>query len=106
MSKSIRFLMALAMLSLLAGSFGFAQSGEAVYKAKCQSCHGATGVPNPGIAKVMGVKPITAETLKKMSEAKMIEATRNGVAKMPAFKGKISDAEIAASVKHYRSLAK
>lgn len=106
MSKSIRFLMALAMLTSLAGSFSFAQSGEAVYKAKCQSCHGATGVPNPGIAKVMGVKPITAETLKKMSEVQMIAATRNGVAKMPAFKGKISEAEIAASVKHYRSLAK
>lgn len=106
MRKSIRFLMALALASSLAGSFGFAQNGEAVYKARCQSCHGATGVPNPGIAKMMGVKPITAEAVKNMSAAQMIEATRNGVAKMPAFKGKISDAEIAASVKHYRSLAR
>lgn len=106
MSQSVRFLLTLALASSMAGSLSFAQSGEAVYKARCQSCHGATGVPNPGIAKMMGVKPITAETVKKMSEAQMIEATKNGVAKMPAFKGKISDADIANSVKHYRSLAK
>lgn len=106
MSKSIRFLMALGLASSLAGSFSLAQSGEAIYKAKCQSCHGAAGTPNPGIAKAMGVKPITAETLKKMSEAQMIAATKNGMGKMPAFKGKISDADIASSVKHYRSLAK
>lgn len=106
MSQSVRFLLTLALASSMAGSLSFAQSGEAVYKARCQSCHGATGVPNPGIAKMMGVKPITAETVKKMSEAQMIEATKNGVAKMPAFKGKISDADIASSVKHYRSLAK
>ena len=34
----------------------FAQSGD-VYKAKCQSCHGSAGIPNPGITKAMGVKP-------------------------------------------------
>ncbi|HEV2325495.1 MAG TPA: cytochrome c [Terracidiphilus sp.] len=106
MSKSIRFLFALALAFSLAGSFSFAQSGEAVYKAKCQSCHGAAGVPNPGIAKMMGVKPITAAAVKSTSEAKMIEDTKNGVGKMQPFKGKISDAEIKASVQYFRSLAK
>jgi cytochrome c6 len=106
MSKSIRFLLALALGTSLAGPVGFAQSGEAVYKARCQSFHGAAGVPNPGIAKMMGVKPITAEAVKKTSEAQMIEATKNGIGKMQPFKGKISDADIASSVKHYRSLAK
>lgn len=106
MSKASWYGIAVAAAILLAGALSYAQSGEAVYKAKCQSCHGAAGTPNPGIAKMMGVKPITAEKVKKMSEAQMIDATKNGVAKMPAFKGKISDADIASSVKYYRSLAK
>jgi cytochrome c6 len=106
MSKPIRFLFALALAIALAGSFSFAQSGEAVYKAKCQSCHGAAGVPNPGLAKMMGVKPITAAAVKQTSEAQMIKATEDGTGKMQPFKGKISDAEIKASVEYFRSLAK
>ena len=65
MSKTIRSLVALAAVVLLAGAVGFAQSsGEATYKAKCQSCHGAEGTPNPGIAKAMGVKPANDPSVK------------------------------------------
>ena len=107
MSKTIRMQSALAAIILLSGAMGFAQtSGEATYKAKCQSCHGAQGVPNPGIAKAMGVKPVTDPSVKSMSEAQMITDTTNGQGKMPAFKGKLSDAEIKASVDYFRGLAK
>jgi len=107
MIKTIRMSSALAAIILLSGAVGFAQSsGEATYKAKCQSCHGAQGVPNPGIANAMGVKPITAAEVKSVSEAQMITDTANGKGKMPAFKGKLSDAEIKASVDYFRSLAK
>jgi len=66
MSRTIRSLVALAAGGFfLAGAVGFAQSsGEATYKAKCQSCHGAEGVPNPGIAKAMGVKPASDPSVK------------------------------------------
>jgi mono/diheme cytochrome c family protein len=106
MRKTIRFQVALAAVVLLAGAVGFAQSGEATYKAKCQSCHGAAGVPNPGIAKMMGVKPATDPAVKSSSEAKMITVTTNGEGKMPAFKGKLSDSEIKASVEYFRTFAK
>ena len=73
MSKTIRMSSALAAIVLLAGAVGFAQSsGEATYKGKCQSCHGAQGVPNPGIAKAMGVKPASDPSVKAESEAQMI----------------------------------
>ena len=85
----------------------FAQAtGEAVYKAKCQSCHGAEGTPNPGIAKMMGVKPAGDPSVKSISEAQMIADTTNGKGKMTAFKGKLTDAEIKATVDYFRSLAK
>jgi mono/diheme cytochrome c family protein len=107
MSKTIRSLSALTAVVLLAGAASFAQSsGEAIYKAKCQSCHGAEGTPNPGIAKAMGVKPASDPSVKSMSEAQMIADTTNGKGKMTAFKGKISDAEIKASVDYFRTLAK
>ncbi len=107
MSKTIRSLVALAAVVLLAGAVGFAQSsGEATYKAKCQSCHGAEGVPNPGIAKAMGVKPATDPAVKADTEAQMITITTDGKGKMPAYKGKLTDAEIKDSVNYFRTFAK
>jgi len=107
MRKSIRIYSALATVVLLAGAVSFAQSsGEATYKAKCQSCHGAEGTPNPGIAKAMGVKPVSDPSVKSMNEAQMIAVTANGKGKMPAYKGKITDAQIKDSVDYFRSLAK
>ena len=107
MSKTIRSLSALTAVVLLAGAVSFAQSsGEAIYKAKCQSCHGAEGTPNPGIAKAMGVKPASDPSVKSISEAQMIADTTNGKGKMPAFKGKITDPEIKASVDYFRTFAK
>jgi mono/diheme cytochrome c family protein len=106
MSKSIRFLSALAIAFSLSGALGFAQNGQAIYKTKCQSCHGPAGIPNPGIAKMMGVKPVTDPAVKKATEAEMIKATENGMGKMQPFKGKISDADIKSSVEYFRSLMK
>jgi len=80
--------------------------GADTYKAKCQSCHGAQGMPNPGIAKAMGVKPANDPSVTSISEAQMIADTTNGKGKMPAFKGKLSDAEIRSSVEYFRSLGK
>lgn len=107
MSRTIQFAVALAAVVLMAGAVGFAQSaGEAVYKTKCQSCHGAQGTPNPGIAKMMGVKPASDPSVKSISEATMIADTTNGKGKMPAFKGKLTEAQIKDSVAYFRSLAK
>ena len=107
MSKTIQFAVALAAVVLMAGAVGFAQSsGEAIYKAKCQSCHGAEGTPNPGIAKAMGVKPASDPSVKSLSEAQMIADTTNGKGKMPAFKGKLTDAQIKDAVAYFRTLIK
>jgi len=107
MRNMIRIQVALAAAILMTGAVSFAQSGEATYKAKCASCHGSAGIPNPGIVKAMGVKPATDPSVKSKTEAQMIAATANGMGtKMPAFKGKLSDAEIKASVAFFRTFAK
>jgi mono/diheme cytochrome c family protein len=81
-------------------------SGADVYKAKCASCHGATGMADSGAGKAMKVKPATDPDVKKMTEDEMIAATTNGQGKMPAYKGKLTDAQIKASVEFYRTFAK
>ncbi len=81
-------------------------AGADTYKAKCQSCHGAEGTPNPGIAKAMGVKPANDPSVKSISEAQMITDTTDGKGKMPAFKGKLTDSQIKDSVDYFRSLGK
>ena len=90
----------------MAGVAGFAQSGEATYKAKCQLCHGATGLADSGAGKAMKVKPVTDPDVTKMGEADMIKATTDGMGKMTAFKGKLSDAEIKGAVDFFRTFIK
>ena len=106
MRKSIRSHFALAAILSMAGVASFAQSGEATYKAKCQMCHGATGMADSGAGKAMKVKPVTDPDVTKMSEADMIKATENGMGKMTAFKGKLSDAEIKDAVSYFRTFIK
>lgn len=107
MKSPIRFLVGLAAVLALAGSVGFAQSsGEAIYKSKCQNCHGTDGMANSGVGKVMKVKPVTDAEVRKMSEPEMIEATRAGMGKMQAYKGSLTDAQIHDSVLYFRTFLK
>jgi mono/diheme cytochrome c family protein len=105
MMKRIRFYGSLAAVVALLSGVSFAQSGE-VYKSKCQMCHGATGLADTGAGKSMKVKPVTDPDVKKMSEADMITVTTAGKRKMPAFKDKITDAQIMESVTLFRKLGK
>jgi len=106
MRKSIRSHVALAAILSMAGAVSFAQSGDATYKSKCAMCHGATGMADTGAGKSMKVRPVNDPDVKKMTEAEMIALTKNGKAKMPAFKDKLSDDQIKAVVDYYVSLAK
>lgn len=101
MSKRIRSQVVLAMMISVAGAMGFAETGEAIYKANCQSCHGATGTPNAGIAKMMSVKPASEY---KAGEEEQIKAVKEGKGKMKPFAGKLTDAQIKDAVKYFRTL--
>jgi cytochrome c6 len=106
MRKSFRSHVALAAILSMAGTVSFAQSGEATYKGKCQGCHGASGMADSGAGKAMKVKPVTDPDVKKMNEAEMVAAVTNGMGKMPAYKGKLSEAEIKGAVEYFRSFIK
>src|SRR5271166_6349734 len=102
MTKRMRSRLVLALVVAVAGSVGFAQSsGEAVYKANCQSCHGSTGTPSPGIAKMMGVKPVAEY---KSTEKEQFDAVKNGKGKMKPLASKLTDAQIKDAVTYFRTL--
>jgi cytochrome c6 len=90
MTKCIQRASFLGLMLLSAGTLSFAQAaGEATYKAKCAMCHGATGQGDTPAGKSMKVTPFV-----KAAEADMIAITTNGKGKMPAYKGKLTDAQI------------
>ena len=81
--------------------------GNALYVAKCATCHGkdGRGIPN---MRSKGQPDFTeAAWQKSKTDAQITEATKNGKGKlMPAFKTKMSDVEIAAVVARVRSFGK
>jgi mono/diheme cytochrome c family protein len=66
-------------------------------------CHGATGTPSAGMAKMMGIKPISDPDIQKLTVAQMIAAVKNGKGKMKPVAG-LTDAQIKDVVAFYRSL--
>jgi mono/diheme cytochrome c family protein len=103
MTKMIRSVLMLAVAISLAGTLAFADSGEATYKAKCVTCHGSAGTPSPGIAKMMGVKPVSDPAMKALTVAEMTAAVKNGKGKMKPVAG-LTDAQIKDVVTYFRSL--
>jgi cytochrome c6 len=102
MRKRMQQVGVLGVMILATGTMSFAQAaGEATYKAKCAMCHGATGMGDTPAGKSMKVTPFI-----KMSVADMAAIITNGKEKMPAYKGKLTDAQINEVAAYSHSLVK
>jgi len=85
----------------------FAQNtGAATYSSKCQMCHGADGAGTTPAGKAMKAPSFLSPAVVKESNADLIAVTKNGKGKMPAYAGKLTDAEIKDAVAHVRTLQK
>jgi mono/diheme cytochrome c family protein len=71
------------------------------YKAKCAMCHGPDGMGKAP----MGTN-LTSADVQGMSDADLTAAITSGKGKMPAYKGKLTDAQISDLVKYIRTLKK
>jgi mono/diheme cytochrome c family protein len=94
------------VLALVLPPMATAQSAADIYKSKCQACHGPGGVPSDGMAKSMGLKPLGGADIQGMSDSDLTGSITNGKGKMPAFKGKLTDAQIKDLVGYVRGLKK
>lgn len=96
-----------ALGALLFSSSAIAQDSAAdLYKTKCASCHGADGKGDTAMGKKLGVKAFSDPEVAKSSDQAWFDATKKGKGKMPAYDGKLTDAQINDLVKFMRSLAK
>lgn len=104
--KSIRFQVVLAAAFATAGAMCFAaQTGKATYQAKCQKCHGPEGQPNPGIARILGVKPANDPSVMKLSVAEMEAVVKNGKGRMKPIHG-LTNTQVKDVVMYFRELGK
>ncbi len=83
-----------------------AADAAANYKAKCAMCHGADGKGDTPVGKKMGVHDFASPEVAKASDAELITIVTKGKNKMPAYSGKLSDADIKDLIGYIRQLAK
>jgi mono/diheme cytochrome c family protein len=95
----------LAMMAATATTAAFAQGADD-YKAKCAMCHSADGTGKAA----MKVPSFKAPESVKESDAELTAAIKNGKGtggiKMPAYAGKMTDAQIKDVVAYVRTLQK
>ena len=93
----------MALGILLAGAIpAAADDAAALYKSKCQMCHGADG-KGTAAGQKMGARDFHSPEVAKQSDADMAKITKEGKGKMPKFEGKLTDDQIKELVKYIRS---
>lgn len=80
-------------------------SGASVFKANCILCHGEDGSGNTPVGKAFKAAALTDPTVTKLSNDDLHAVIKNGKnGKMPAFKDKLSDAQIDSVIAYIRKL--
>jgi len=96
-------LLAILALMTITPVPAMADDAAALYKSKCQMCHGPEGKGDTPAGKKMGAKDFHDPDVAKKTDAELVEITQNGKGKMPAYKGKLTDDQIKALIKYIRT---
>jgi cytochrome c6 len=105
--KLARPLMTILFTALVFGAAtrAYAQDDPAaLYKTKCQVCHGADGKGDTPAGQKVGAKDFHSPEVAKMSDAELIEAVKKGKGKMQGYESKLTEDQIKSLVKYIRSL--
>lgn len=91
----------------IAGAAGDPEAGKTVFDKTCKTCHGATGVANPNIAKMMKVdiKELGSPEIQKMSDADFKTTITEGHGKMKPVKS-VTGKDIDNVIAYVRTLKK
>ena len=104
--KAIRSIALLGIITTAGALFAQDNSKTVdLYKAKCAKCHGADGAATAG-GKKLGGKDAWDPEVMKMTDAQMVETTKTGKKKMPAYGKSLDDTQIKELVAYLRGLAK
>jgi mono/diheme cytochrome c family protein len=116
--KQIRVLASITAASLLVGGTALAQTDpkkvERAWKAKCSSCHGATGKADTEKGQQMKIVDMTSAEFQARKDDELRKAILDGVKKekggvkqeMDAFKGDLTPEQVDALVAYIRTFKK
>jgi mono/diheme cytochrome c family protein len=105
MKNLLKAFLGVLVFALTFSTWTFADGG-ADFKAKCAMCHGADGKGDTAMGKKFGLKDMGSAEVQSKSDADLTGIITNGKDKMPAYKGKLTDAQISDVVKFIRTLKK
>ena len=100
-------LLVLALALMLPAFSVAADSGSDLFATKCAACHGKDGAANTAMGKNLKIRDLGSADVQKQSDKELKDIVSKGKPpKMPAYSGKLSDAQITDLVKFIRSLKK
>lgn len=80
--------------------------GAAIYKTKCNSCHGPDGSGQTPAGKAMKVRDLRSAEVQKQTDIQLTDVIAGGKGKMQGYGKTLSTAEIQALIAHIRTLKK
>lgn len=111
-AKSMIAVLAITFLALLilspaqAGFAGAPESADAVYKAKCASCHSPDGSGSGPMGKKMELRDLRSAEVQKQSDAQLLGIISKGKGKMPGFDKALGADTCKQLVSYLRGIAK
>jgi len=103
MKKLLNALIVFGLVLAVRPAMALADDAAALYKSKCQACHGADGKGSAAGQKI-GVRDFNAPEVQKMTDDELFDVTKKGKGKMPAYDKKLTDDQIKELIKHIHSL--
>jgi len=104
--KTRTMLLVMVLVVAVAPIAAFADDAAPLFKSKCAMCHGADGSGDTPAGKSMKARDLRSAEVQKQSGEDLEKTINNGKGKMPAYKGKLKEAEIDALVKYIKTLKK
>jgi mono/diheme cytochrome c family protein len=106
-TRSIVTVLALSLLIVAPSAIaGGGPDGAAIYKSKCAMCHGPDGAGQTTMGKNLKLRNLGSAVVQAQTDAQLNKWIADGKGKMPAYKAKLTPADIDALVGFIRTLKK
>lgn len=105
MKKKVIGSLAILAVAIVLSNTSFADAA-ADFKAKCATCHGATGAGDTAMGKNLKLRDLGSADVQKLSDDELNTVIAKGKGKMPAYDGKLTKEQVTDLVKYIRTLKK